>query len=209
MSLRPCLQEPEALHRDFTKLFDSSLYALDTMLVPEAAALYDALGVKKEPLTLIPPQFDAPLPVLTPAVYPPAFQEPPPPALELFDLDEQFASERGRLAQLANKCLDSDLEYFIKEAGLILGVTTTQKAGKTVSALGGEGEIAPALAHSPKGILEHILRAVATYKCLSQEVPLAEPPVEFIPAQGGPTQQENVGPGGGKGVGLSKGGALR
>lgn len=39
------------------------------------------------------PQFETPLPPLQPAVFPPAIREPPPPALELFDLDESFASE--------------------------------------------------------------------------------------------------------------------
>ena len=56
-------------------------------------ALYDKLGVKKHALTLIHPQFEAPLPPLQPAVFPPAIREPPPPALELFDLDECFATD--------------------------------------------------------------------------------------------------------------------
>ena len=35
-----------------------------------------------------------------------------------FDLDEHFASEGGRLAQLTNKCTtDDDVDYYIKEAG--------------------------------------------------------------------------------------------
>lgn len=62
------------------------------------------LDVKHEPLRLIPPQFETPLPPLQPAVFPPTFRELPPPALDQFDLDEQFASERIRLAQLTNKC---------------------------------------------------------------------------------------------------------
>lgn len=37
--------------------------------------------------------------LLQPAVFPPALREPPPPALELFDLDEHFASEAVRLAR--------------------------------------------------------------------------------------------------------------
>ena len=56
-------------------------------------ALYDKLGVKKHALTLIHPQFEVPLPPLQPAVFPPAIREPPPPALELFDLDECFATD--------------------------------------------------------------------------------------------------------------------
>ena len=37
-------------------------------------------------------------------VFPPSFQELPPPALDLFDLDEHFSSERVRVAQITNKC---------------------------------------------------------------------------------------------------------
>lgn len=56
------------------------------------------------------------------------------PALELFDLEDSFGSERTRLAQLANKCITSsqsgnaiketisDVEYFILEAGIIFNI---------------------------------------------------------------------------------------
>lgn len=64
--------------------------------VPEAVSLYQQLGVKKAPLSLIPPAFETPLPPLTPATFPPVLREPPPPALELFDLDEAFAGEQVR-----------------------------------------------------------------------------------------------------------------
>jgi len=101
--LRSCLQESEPLPRDFMNLFDDALFGFSMRRIPEAVALYDALGVKHEPLTLIPPQFEAPLPSLRPAVFPPVVRDLPPPALDLFDLDEQFASERSRLAQLTNK----------------------------------------------------------------------------------------------------------
>jgi hypothetical protein len=64
-------------------MFNDSLYGIDTDLVPETAALYGRLGVKKEPLSLIPPQFEAPLPQLQPAVFPPMLRELPPPPLDL------------------------------------------------------------------------------------------------------------------------------
>ena len=80
--------------------------------------------MKHENLSLIPPEFECPLPPLAPAVFPPQLRELPPPALDQFDLDEHFASSRQRLAQLTNKCTSSeDLDYYIKEAGEILGVT--------------------------------------------------------------------------------------
>lgn len=55
--------------------------------------LYETLGVPHEPLTLIPPQFECPMPRLSPATFPPAMREPAPPALDQFDLDEHFAKE--------------------------------------------------------------------------------------------------------------------
>lgn len=108
--IRVCLQENDELPRDFTRLFNDSLFKFDTNLIPEAVELYSALGVRKAPLTLIPPKFEAPLPPLGPAVYPPLLREPPPPALDLFDLDEHFAGERTRLAALTNKCLAGGAE---------------------------------------------------------------------------------------------------
>lgn len=71
---------------------------------------------------MIQPTFETPLPPLEPAVFPPILQELPPPALDLFDLDETFASEKTKLIQLTNKCNDEDLEYYIRECGNILGI---------------------------------------------------------------------------------------
>jgi len=122
-SLKSCLQENfEKLPRDFTQMFDSKLFRFDTDLIPEAIRLSHDLNLKHEPLTLIPPHFETPLPALRLAVFPPVLGELPAPQLDLFDLDEQFASEKARLAQLTNKCNDDDLEYYIKESGDILNI---------------------------------------------------------------------------------------
>lgn len=56
------------------------------------------------------------------AVFPPLFRSISPPPLELYDLDAEFSSEKNRLAQLTNRCNDSDLEYYVVEAGHILGI---------------------------------------------------------------------------------------
>lgn len=88
--LRACLQAPEPLPVDKARLLDTKLFSFDIKLVPEVVALYKSLGIPHEPLALITPQFETPLPKLQPAVFPPAMREPPAPALELFDLDEQF-----------------------------------------------------------------------------------------------------------------------
>lgn len=127
--LRACLQEGEELPRNFAKLFNDALFRFDTDAIPEVVALYEQLNVKHEPLSLIPPTFECPLPPLLPATFPPALREPPPPPLDQFDLDEHFASKRERLAQLTNKCLqgqhetDDDLDYYIREACDVVGAT--------------------------------------------------------------------------------------
>jgi len=148
--LRCCLQETEELPKDFTTLFDHKLYKLSPDLLPEAVGLYEKLNVKKAPLTLISPQFETPLPPLQPAVFPPTVREPPPPALDLFDLDEHFASQRARLAHLTNKCTDGtveDVEYYIREGASILGVQSP------------DGDNT-----NPKALLAEIFRRVVEFK---------------------------------------------
>lgn len=120
--LRVCLQEREELPADFTQLFDQSLFKFDSNHIPEVAALFKELNVVKKPLSLIPPEFEVPLPSLQPAVFLPPMRELPPPSLELFDLDQEFASQKSRMAQLTNKCDNSNLDYFVREAGEILGI---------------------------------------------------------------------------------------
>ncbi|KAM3132992.1 hypothetical protein pb186bvf_014848 [Paramecium bursaria] len=125
--LKSCLQESEELPRDPTTMFDTNLFKFDIDHIPEAIKLFEHLGVKHEPLTLIVPQFETPLLGLQPAVFPPIVKELPAPPLELFDLDEEFASEKVRLAQLTNKCTNDDLEYYVKEAGDIIGISDKLK----------------------------------------------------------------------------------
>lgn len=151
--LRSCLQEGEETPRDFTKLYDRTLHNIETNAIPDAIRLYEKLSVPHEPLQLITPQFETPLPPLEPAVFPPTFREPDPPALDLFDLDESFSSERVRLAQLTNKCNDDDLEYYIRECGEILNVSMRLDPDK----------------RDGKHILEYIFKQVVEYKKLNQE----------------------------------------
>ncbi|TPX60757.1 hypothetical protein SpCBS45565_g07433 [Spizellomyces sp. 'palustris'] len=151
-TLRSCLQESEELPKDFTTLFDMNLFKFDTSLIPAAVQLYEDLRLKKEPLTLIQPQFETPLPPLQPAIFPPTLRDLPPPALELFDLDDAFASERVRLAQLTNKCNDDDLEYYVRECGHILGVTDRLDADKRTA----------------KHIVEFVFRSIVNWKKLNQ-----------------------------------------
>jgi intraflagellar transport protein 52 len=48
-------QEGEEVSRDFTTLFDATLFKFDTDLIPEAISLYKLLNLPHQPLTLIPP----------------------------------------------------------------------------------------------------------------------------------------------------------
>ncbi|XP_069740257.1 intraflagellar transport protein 52 homolog isoform X4 [Narcine bancroftii] len=149
--LRVCLQEGDENPRDFTTLFDMSVFKLDTMALPKVIKAYEQLNVKHEPLQLIQPQFETPLPTLQPAVFPPSFRELPAPSLDLFDLDETFSSEKVRLAQLTNKCTDDDLEFYVRKCGDILGVSNRQEN------------------RDAKEILEHIFFQVVEFKKLNQE----------------------------------------
>ena len=65
-------------------------------------------------------------------MFPPSFRELPPPPLELYDLDEAFSSEQSRLAQLANKCGEDDLEYFIVAGCEVLGVGAGAKEARVL-----------------------------------------------------------------------------
>ena len=131
-------------------MFNEKLYKFDTDLIPETLELYKTVGVKHEPLTLIPPQFETPMPALQAAVFPPTLKELPPPSLDLYDLDEQFANEKIKMAQLTNKCTDDDVEYYIKECGDILGVSSQINNPD-----------------DPKAILHYIFQEIVKYKSSS------------------------------------------
>ncbi|XP_066092445.1 intraflagellar transport protein 52 homolog isoform X3 [Saccopteryx bilineata] len=151
--LRVCLQESDENPRDFTTLFDQSVYQLDISSFAEVLKAYEQLNGKHEPLQLIQPQYETPLPALQPAVFPPSFKELPPPPLELFDLDETFSCEKARLAQITNKCTEEDLEFYVRKCGDILGVTNKL----------------PKDQQDAKHILEHIFFQVVEFKKLNQE----------------------------------------
>ncbi|CAF0815531.1 unnamed protein product [Brachionus calyciflorus] len=149
--VKTCLQDSEEIPRDLTKLFDDDLFALDMRNLPKVIRGFNELKIKHEPLPLISPQFETPLPPLKPAIFPPRFYEPDAPLLELYDLDEHFSSESARLAQLTNKCTDDDLEFYVRECGEILGVTRHLQQNE----------------RDAKGILAYIASRVLEYKCLN------------------------------------------
>eukprot|EP01065_Artemidia_motanka_P046869 TRINITY_DN7199_c0_g1_i1.p1 TRINITY_DN7199_c0_g1~~TRINITY_DN7199_c0_g1_i1.p1 ORF type:complete len:534 (+),score=181.17 TRINITY_DN7199_c0_g1_i1:54-1604(+) len=152
---RVCLESPEELPRDSTTMFDLSMFKFDTDLIPETVKAYEQLNVKHEPLTLIQPEFHTPLPPFYPATFPPIHREPPHPDLDLFDLDEHFASERQRLAILTNKCTEEHLQYYITEAADIMGLT------KRLAPDGGDVDA--------KAVLEYIFKQIVQFKKLNHE----------------------------------------
>ncbi|CAG2174044.1 unnamed protein product [Oppiella nova] len=129
------LEESEELPSDYNKLFSKTINQITNSELTQVIKAYEELQMDREALKLIKPQFDTPLPVLQPAVFPPTFRELSKPGLELFDLDDDFSSIPTRLTQIANKCSESDLEYFVRECGLILGISEATTGAKSAKAV--------------------------------------------------------------------------
>ena len=148
--VKSCLDEAKEPPSNFNDLFDMNMLKIDNDLVPESIELYDKLHVKHEILGIIPPQFETPLPPLQLAVFDPIIKDFPIPNLELFDLDEQFASEKIKLAQTTNKCTDEDLEFYILECADILGIS-----GKIDNK------------NDPKAVLAYVVKSLINFKKLN------------------------------------------
>ena len=148
--VKSCLDEAKEPPSNFNDLFDMNMFKIDNDLVPESIELYDKLHVKHEILGIIPPQFETPLPPLQLAVFDPIIKDFPVPNLELFDLDEQFASEKIKLAQTTNKCTDEDLEFYILECADILGIS-----GKIDNK------------NDPKAVLAYVVKSLINFKKLN------------------------------------------
>lgn len=122
--LRPHLHHEEEQSRDVPPLFDMSLFHLHSSLsLPRIISAYKELHVKYEPLQLIKPHFEARLPRLQLAVFPPTLTDLSPPVLEHFDLDEAFSSVRDDSAQLTSKYIDDDDFEFDERRSGIMAVT--------------------------------------------------------------------------------------
>ncbi|KAI3387442.1 hypothetical protein SNEBB_004348 [Seison nebaliae] len=148
-TVKTCLQDTDQIPRDFTKLFDHKLFTLNTSLVPTVIECYKDLHVEHTPLTLIPPEFETPQMDLQLATFPPQFRDLPGPSLDLFDLDEQFSSEKTRLAVLTNRSKkEKSLEHFIREAGEMMGIMPQL----------------PEHSRTAKHVLAYIFREIAEFK---------------------------------------------
>jgi intraflagellar transport protein 52 len=156
--LRAAIHRPERLPGDFTSALDSRIFSIGTGLVPAAAALYKQCNVPQTPLTVVAPDFTSVLPRMQAATHPPALLPPPgAPRLELFDLDAEFASEDHRLATLATRCSPDkpeDVEFFIRRAGDILGISSRLPEGS----------------RGPKDILHHVLQTVVAFRSFEREL---------------------------------------
>jgi intraflagellar transport protein 52 len=62
--VQSCLQESEELPTDFTTMFDGRMFSYDVQHIPDAVRLFKSLDVSHQPLTLITPQFEVPMPPL-------------------------------------------------------------------------------------------------------------------------------------------------
>ncbi|KAL2713503.1 intraflagellar transport protein 52 [Vespula squamosa] len=153
-----CTQDLDNIEvpREYTKLFKHHFYSINLNMVPAAIKAYETLGVKHEPLTLIPPHFEAPLPPTQASVFPPSFQELPPPALELFDLDEAFSSDLLKLSQLTNKYMstknissDTELDHYIREFGSILRISSSDT-------------------HTASEVLNRVFQKISSYKTMQE-----------------------------------------
>ena len=151
--LRSCIQESERMKPDIRDNFDDGLFKMDLSFVTDTQELSKVLGLKNEPLETVAPQFDTALPPLTPAVFPPQMREPPGPVLELFDLDDAFASPKARLAQLAQRTTPKNAEKFAVQAAKILGILPKLPADKQTG----------------RNVLEYVFTQVVRWKRQTQD----------------------------------------
>lgn len=151
--LRSCIQESEKMRANFNDNFDQGLFKMDLGFVTDTQQLAKVLGLKNEPLETVAPQFDTALPPLTPAVFPPQMREPPGPVLELFDLDDAFASPKTRLAQLAQRTNPKNSEKFAVQAAKILGILPRLPADKQTG----------------RNVLEYVFTQVVRWKRQTQD----------------------------------------
>jgi intraflagellar transport protein 52 len=151
--LRSCIQESEKLRSNFKDNFEKGLFSMDLSFVAQTQTLAGTLGISNEPLEIVTPQFDTALPPMSAAVYPPQMRDPPGPVLELFDLDDAFASSKTRLAQLAQRAQPRNAEKFTCQAAQILGIFSRLPAEK----------------QNGRAVLEYVFSQIVRWKKQSPE----------------------------------------
>lgn len=73
---------------------------------------------------------------------------------------QDFSDEKLKLSQLANKCGDGDLDYYVREVGELLGVTEQIRTR--------QGSAADAAVPAAR-VLQHVFEKLLNYKKLEQE----------------------------------------
>ena len=138
-----CLEEPKPLPQDLNSMLFPSISSFDTTKsISKVMKLYNDLNVENEPLSLMKPEFKCPLPSLEPAVFQPRMINLNAPALELFDLDEEFAEPLVRLGKLkdtfkkmkkeGHDYSEDELEMYLYEAGYLSGLIS-QNNGNSIT----------------------------------------------------------------------------
>lgn len=89
--LKPCIDETMDISTSFLNHFQTKLYESNFEHLPESLDLYKKLNVPCQPLKFITPSFETPMLGMTPSVFPPVLADLESPALELYDLDDEFA----------------------------------------------------------------------------------------------------------------------
>ncbi|CDW56543.1 intraflagellar transport protein 52 [Trichuris trichiura] len=141
-----CLQEAETkpLSDNIEHIFNSTLHSIDYRLWPDV--------IRKVNYAALMSNWTVRANLRFAQVFPPIFRIPSLPALELIDLDEEFASESERLALEARKHTEDQLDAFIMKCAEILAITEHLKPGF----------------QSPKNVLEFVCNQVMEFKKLNQ-----------------------------------------
>ena len=145
------LSESEEIPSDYTSLFSREIKKISNRSLNKVNKSFEELHIEKRALQVIKPHFETPLPSLQPAFFAPVFRALNKPELELYDLDTEFSSVQVKLTKLANKCNNKDVDYFIRESAIILGLELNYK--ENIS----------------KNILYKIASSISSYKQVNNE----------------------------------------
>ncbi|KRX92107.1 Intraflagellar transport protein 52 -like protein [Trichinella pseudospiralis] len=153
--LKCCFQEAEAniAVKSINKLFESSLYSITSSLWTRILKAYAQLEVKHEPLTLIVPHFEQPLPPLQPSASFPCHISS---TWTARFGTVRFAGRifhRKRSTSASQSKIEDQLENFINDCAECLGIV----------------KHLPAENRTAKHVLQYVFRQLAEFKKLNPE----------------------------------------
>jgi len=140
---RSCLQEIDELPKEFDVLFERSQFRLLNELGKEAGRLHAALSLKYAALDLINPKFLVPMARLQPSTFLSSLRDLKPPYAELFDLEDECASEKFRLGTILKQTLSTDdiLESLVAGCVRVSGTNIDNLKSGHVGRKGGINQI--------------------------------------------------------------------